>query len=251
MSSINSLGSSTSQQTQVSSQNSIYKVGADALIQAANSSEVQTSTKTQVSTFSRLISDAATRAEERDSSTNRDGLAAIAQSAVDKLLGESYQKNKATYDAEVPGSDEPQRLAQARQATDFTNGKGGNPFKGMSRDQLALIAYDDSGAFTTNERRAAWDESYDQEQVWKRSVVAKMMDEYHRTGKVSSDSYQDILDHYKSLPAIEEAQLPKDYDTQLKTLIKQTSNTESTQHKEELMSFLEHLTNRLGGNRPA
>ena len=139
----------------------------------------------QVSSLSRLLNDAAVRAETRDAITNRDGLAAIAQSTAHELYGESYTRNKAIHDAEVPNSDDSQRLAQAKQATAFTNGQGSNPFKGMSRDQLALIAYDDSGAFTVNERRAALSEADDQEYQWRVKVVAKMMDDYNRTGKIS------------------------------------------------------------------
>lgn len=67
----------------------------------------------QVSSLSRLLNDAAVRAETRDAITNRDGLAAIAQSTAHELYGESYTRNKAIHDAEVPNSDDSQRLAQA------------------------------------------------------------------------------------------------------------------------------------------
>nr|WP_230474181.1 hypothetical protein [Dickeya zeae] len=128
----------------------------------------------QLSGMARLLSEAATRAAARDANTDRSGLKAIADAAIEKLLGPGYNQNKAAYDAEVPNSTDPQRLAQATQATDFLNGKGTNPFKGMSRDQLALITYDDSGAFTVNERRAAWEEAYDQEKAWNEAMFAKM-----------------------------------------------------------------------------
>ncbi|MBI0504953.1 hypothetical protein F7096_22625, partial [Dickeya dianthicola] len=75
-------------------------------------------------------SEAATRAAARDAGTDRRGLAAIADATIEKLLGPGYNQNKAAYDAEVPDSTDPQRLAQATQATDFLNGKGTNPFKG-------------------------------------------------------------------------------------------------------------------------
>ncbi|WP_323636766.1 hypothetical protein [Pectobacterium polaris] len=70
-----------------------------------------------------------------------------------------------------------------------TDRDGANPFRGMPREQLALIAYDESGDFTVNERRAAWLESYDQEQQWKRAAIAKMDEEYNRTGQVSSGTF--------------------------------------------------------------
>ncbi|MFP3449799.1 hypothetical protein SB765_33250, partial [Pseudomonas sp. SIMBA_067] len=38
------------------------------------------------------------------------------------------------------------------------NGVDSNPFKGLVREQLSLIAHDEGGSFTINERRAAWEE---------------------------------------------------------------------------------------------
>lgn len=209
MNSINQLGTTTPQQTQVSERSFVNKTGETTYSQTSEIINTPNSATMQVSSLSRLLNDAAVRAETRDAITNRDGLAAIAQSTAHELYGESYTRNKAIHDAEVPNSDDSQRLAQAKQATAFTNGQGSNPFKGMSRDQLALIAYDDSGAFTVNERRAALSEADDQEYQWRVKVVAKMMDDYNRTGKISAETHQEVLDHYKSLPAIEESQLPK------------------------------------------
>ncbi|WP_038906686.1 hypothetical protein [Dickeya oryzae] len=201
----------------------------------------------QLSGMARLLSEAATRAVARDASTDRRGLAAIADATIEKLLGPGYNQNKAAYDAEVPDSTDPQRLAQATQATDFLNGKGTNPFKGMSRDQLALITYDDSGAFTVNERRAAWQESSDQHEAWAREVVARIMDEYNSKGRVSSSTYQSILDHYQSLPAIEEAQLPDGYASQLMTQIQQGGSDDAlTRQQEALRPLLNALTLRAG-----
>jgi len=221
MRSIIQLGAFTARQTQTNVQGTASNTKAASPAHAADASDTQTSAKAQVSSLSRLLSDAAIRAAARDASTSRNGLAAIARSSLEKFTGEHYARNKAAHDAEVPDSDDPQRLAQARQATDFTNGNGTNPFKGMSREQLALIAYDDSGAFTINERRAAWSEASDQEELWRRAIIAKMNDEYNRTGKVSARTHQAVLDHYKSLPAIEEAQLPTGYDIQLQAWIQQ------------------------------
>ncbi|ATO35620.1 hypothetical protein [Dickeya dianthicola] len=209
---------------------------------ATSTAQATNSGGVQLSGMARLLSEAATRAAARDAGTDRRGLAAIADATIEKLLGPGYNQNKAAYDAEVPDSTDPQRLAQATQATDFLNGKGTNPFKGMSRDQLALITYDDSGAFTVNERRAAWQESYDQNQEWKRAVVARIMEEYNSKGQVSASTYQSILDHYQSLPAIEEAQLPKGYASQLMTMIQQGGSDDAlTRQQEALRPLLNAL----------
>ncbi|MBP2836367.1 hypothetical protein [Dickeya parazeae] len=199
----------------------------------------------QLSSMARLLSEAATRAAARDASTDRSGLKAIADATIEKLLGPGYNQNKATYDAEVPDSTDPQRLVQATQATDFLNGKGTNPFKGMSRDQLALITYDDSGVFTVNERRAAWEESYSQEKAWNEAMFAKVKEEYDRTGRVSASSYRSMLEHYQSLPAIEEAQLPGGYASQLMTQIQQGGSDDAlTRQQEALRPLLNALTLR-------
>jgi hypothetical protein len=107
-------------------------------------------TTTDVSTLARQLSEAATRAEARHDEK--------ASGALDLITGNGYVANKAQHDAEVPEESTPQLLARAQQATAFVNGAGSNPFKGLSSDQLNLIAHDEGGAFTINERRAAWQE---------------------------------------------------------------------------------------------
>lgn len=57
--------------------------------------------------------------------------------------------------AEVPDSDDPERLAQAERATAYVHNKGGSPFGAVSRNTLAAIYYDYSGRYTYNERIAA------------------------------------------------------------------------------------------------
>ncbi|ASU41031.1 hypothetical protein hmeg3_23830 [Herbaspirillum sp. meg3] len=57
--------------------------------------------------------------------------------------------------AEVPKSDDPARLAQAKQATAYALSKGPSPFTALSRNELAAIYYDYSGRYTSNERIAA------------------------------------------------------------------------------------------------
>ncbi len=174
-----------------------------------------------VSTLARQLSEAAARAEARDAGLDYKALGEAAKVLLNQISGVSYTLNKARHDAELPNSDDPELLERARHATDFVNSRypgssivGKNPFAGMSRDQLALIAYDDSGAFTVNERRAALCESLDQEYEWRRMVLAKGDAEYNSTGKLTS-FFTEVLEHYESLPAIEQAQYPGNYVSQL------------------------------------
>ncbi|WP_330522119.1 hypothetical protein [Pseudomonas sp. AL 58] len=174
-----------------------------------------------VSTLARQLSEAAARAEARDAGLDRKALGEAAKVLLNQISGDSYTLNKARHDAELPNSDDPELLERARQATDFVNSRypgsnivGKNPFAGMSRDQLALIAYDDSGAFTVNERRAALCESLNQEYEWRRMVLAKGDAEYNSTGKLTN-FFTEVLEHYEGLPAIEQAQYPGNYVSQL------------------------------------
>ena len=118
----------------------------DKQVMEANTSTSRDVSDTTVSTLARQLSDAATRAGKQSA----DPLHAV--------TGDNYLANKARHDAERPNTDNPELLARARQATSFISGVDGNPFKGLTRDQLSLIARDEGGPFTVNERRAAWEE---------------------------------------------------------------------------------------------
>ena len=102
-----------------------------------------------VSILARQLSDAATRAETRVGHKSAELLEPITDG--------KYFANKAQHDAEIPDTTSEELLTRARQATGFVNGSNSNPFNGLTRDQLNLIAHDDGGPFTINERRAAWE----------------------------------------------------------------------------------------------
>lgn len=167
-----------------------------------------------LSSLSLQLSESAARAAERDSSLSRKELGAKASELLSKISGDGYFANKKANDAEVPNTQDSALLARAENATQFVNGSGKNPFAGMSSDQLSLIIYDESGSFTTNERRAAWKESFDQESAWRQKVVANSIAEYNETGKLTK-FFTAALEHYKDLPAIEQAQYPDSYETKL------------------------------------
>ncbi|GKW10194.1 MULTISPECIES: hypothetical protein [Pectobacterium] len=177
-----------------------------------------------VSTLARQLSDAAVRAEARDAKSDRSTLAAKARSVDDELVGVNYANNKKTHDAEIPNSDDPERLARAKQATAYNNRQGSNPFRGLSREQLALITYDDSGTFTVNERRAAWSEAYDQEQVWRTMAVAQSKLEWNRGEFKQTEFFKMVLAHHESLPLIEQVQAPEGYVPRLKYMIEMDFN---------------------------
>lgn len=164
-----------------------------------------------LSSLAQQLSDSASRADAQYAGLSHKELGATATALLSKITGTLYSASRTLNDAEVPESTDPERLARAKQATAFVNGNGQNPFAGLSRDQLSLITYDDSGLYTTNERRAAWEESFDQEYSWRQKAVAQAMAEYNSSGKLTG-FFSNVLEHYKTLPAIEQAQYPQDYE---------------------------------------
>ena len=200
----------------------------------------------KLSSLAQMLSEAATRAAERDTSNDRKSLATIAARATQPIHSPVFEQTKTARDAELPQSNDPQRLQQARQATAFLDGKGANPFSSLSREQLSLIIHDESGAFTVNERRAALTASDDQHQAWARAVSAQLMDDYNRNGYLSPKALKGILDYYKSLPPIMEAQLPDSYEQDLNTLIAHAESSQS-HSKDQLQSLLDLLMAQRAG----
>lgn len=180
--------------------------------------ESPTKTNVVFSSLAQQLSNSASRADAEYAGLSKKELGVKAAGLLKQITGPVYDANLALNNAEKPDSSDPDRLSRAADATNFVNGNGKNPFAGLSRDRLALITYDDSGLYTTNERRAAWEESYDQEYAWRKEAVAKAMAEYNSSGKLT-DFFGDVLDHFKTLPAIEQAQYPENYEAKLQKLI--------------------------------
>ncbi|KHS83299.1 MULTISPECIES: hypothetical protein [Pectobacterium] len=191
---------------------------------SVSSNESTTKDTSSVSSLARQLNDAATRAEARDSSTNHSKLASYAHSVIEELVGVSYINSHKIHVEELPDTDDPELLARAKQANDFANGRGTNPFKGLARDQLALIAYDDSNTFTVNERRAALLESSEQESAWSHWVVLKSKQEWNAGEFKQTEFFKLVLEHYEGLPLIEQVQAPANYESRLKHLIEMDYN---------------------------
>lgn len=116
----------------------------------------------ELSAFAQQLGAAAERAAARDSQLSRKELAAFAARILDSIGGAGYLLAKDFYDSQLPDTDDPELIERAKKANAFAMGTGDNPFKGLSRDQLSLIIYDESGAFTISERRAALSERTEQ-----------------------------------------------------------------------------------------
>lgn len=176
------------------------------------------------STLSRQLADSAVRAEHRENTLSRKQLGELAGKLNEQIWGNSYYANKAMHDKEVPNTSDRELLARAKSATDFVNlptkwdQTAKNPFAGLSSDQLTLIAYDDSGSYTVNERQAASYGAYRIEQAWKKKVCDMMMEEYARTGEAETPKVlAELLSYYRALPRIEQAQHPEGYEAGLQS----------------------------------
>lgn len=127
---------------------------------------------------------------------------------------------------ELPDSQDPARLELARQAVEFVLTEKNNPFAGLCREKLSHIAYEDTGAFTSAERHAAFEEMHERDNDYYRSVreqetfelnsgamkdsffylvrakyrVSQSMSEAERVAnsEMSADAYKNMLDSAKA-----------------------------------------------------
>ncbi|WP_425642497.1 hypothetical protein ACPUEK_04670 [Marinomonas gallaica] len=229
------------------SRNSLQSTGvaqnnAGDTVEKVASSDSQSTSGPKISTLAQQLNEAQIRADERDASLDRDALADKADSLRSQLSGSRYQQNKARHDAEVPQTNDPALLERAKQATAFINGNGTNPFARLAPDQLTLIIYDDSGTFTTNERRAALSEQGDQEYAWKAAVVAEMERQWRQNNGDFSEALEGIKEHYNNLPPIEEAQIAGNWRQDIENNIAHAkAQGNQTQPEPQIPSFFEML----------
>lgn len=201
----------------------------------------------KVSTLSRQLSESAARAEVRDKNTSRRELGDMARKLKDDFLGDSYNAQRAKHDSEKPKTDDSDLLARAQHATKYVDlastgdRSAKSPFAGLSAEQLTLIIYDDSGSYTVNERRAASYDANDIEQKWRVEVIARSSQE-SESNINTPQFYTDVLAHYKSLPPIEQAQYPVDYETRLLGRISQGGGVQRPKD-DRLLTLFEVLAN--------
>lgn len=180
-----------------------------------------------VSTLSQQLGESAVRAEARDKSLTRQQLSEFVTKSIAHISPESTSAKKALHDAEVPKTDDPELLERARQATIYVNKAAAqdptakNPFAGLTREQAALIAYDDKGPYTANERCAAYRHGNNLEEQWRAGLMARGWQESDSTGGRVPKFMTECLDHYRALPAIEQARYDDGYEGRLLTSIKE------------------------------
>nr|WP_314581597.1 hypothetical protein [uncultured Pseudomonas sp.] len=191
------------------------------VVREPSSSKVQAD-KASTSLLARQLSESALRSSKREQELSRDELAAYAKKQINNFALDGYTFGKSRHDREQPDTDDPEHLERATQATDYVNQTlngsryAKNPFAGLSREQLALIAYDDSGGYTVNERRSAWSESERIKSAWEKGAVTRAQLEISQTGGIAV-FLTEVLSFYRGLPKIEQVQecYPGNYEAEL------------------------------------
>lgn len=207
-----------------------------------------------LSTLSRQLAESAARAELRDKNMDRRQLGVEASRMLQATAASNWRLDSPDYKIELPDTSDPELLLRAKQAGEYiaryAHGHSGakNPFAGLSREQLNLIAYDDKGPYTMDERSAAYSAVCDIELEWNRGLWGPERIESAANNGRTPNFYAEVLAHYRTLEPIEQAQYPDNYESRLERQIKEASDPASTEKKDDfvLMTLFEILA-RYGG----
>lgn len=172
-----------------------------------------------VSTLAARLSKASTSITESTTGLEYKALNAKATKNIQTILYPFEGEQKAAAAKQIPQPNDAAAVQSAAAATAYLEGKGSNPFTGLSREQLSTITNDESGAFTVNERRAAYRQAHSEEEAWRTQVIAKAVKEYEESGKLT-EFFKESLAHFMELPKMEQVLYPEDYASGLADKIK-------------------------------
>lgn len=172
-----------------------------------------------ISTLAARLSKASTSITESTNGLDYNALGAKAATNIQTILYPFEGEQKAAAATQVPQPNDAAATQSAAAATAYLEGKGSNPFTGLSREQLSTITNDESGAFTVNERRAAYRQAHSEEEAWRMQVIAKAVKEYEDSGKLT-EFFKESLAHFMELPKMEQALYPENYASGLADKIK-------------------------------
>lgn len=185
-----------------------------------------------ISTLSRQLSESLARATIRDKTLSKSDLSFEAERILRQILDDTQQSADNDNSKNTPTTKSPELLDRARQAADYVassdrhDRSGTNPFNGLSRELLNAIIYDEAGAYTINERRAAYYAVFDIEREWRCQARGILNAESFAKVPNNSKFYIEVLVHYRSLPTIEKARYPDDYEARLEAAIKNPGKPE-------------------------
>jgi len=200
---------------------------------------IQSGPQETVSSLAKDLSKAASYAGSVNGALSTADIRDKARRIIGSLEGDASQVGKDSPDVKSPASGDFASSSRASQAEEFAKGNAENPFKGLSRDQLSVIVYDESETFTLSERRAALSETRSQEGLWQKSAANSGVNEFTTTGSLdkfvaSAQSY------YRSLPEFDKAQYPENQLERIDAVSKVVNGNTS----KEIVS--ENISNVLG-----
>jgi hypothetical protein len=197
-----------------------------------------TTDKASFSPLASQLNESTARAAKREAQMSHAELGKYGKARVDEFLQETPKANSFTRAMEVPNTRDPELLDRARKASEFVSRTiagdkhAKSPFENLSREQLNVIVYDDSGMFTQNERRAAWHGVQKMDDAWHKTTLSDGVLEQIRTGKASK-FYREALSYYKSLPAIEKAvSYPKNTEALINARLKNDATLPGTSNRQ-------------------
>lgn len=209
----------------------------------------------KLSSVAHQLSESAERARIRDSTLSRQQLGELGRELEYKVVNDGALEERARRALEVPDTEDPERLERAVQATRFVattyqaDPRVTNPFVGLPRNQLSLIVYDDSGAYTLNERGSAWKGIKQIDMPWNHKVMAEGQLEKTQTGG-KPNFYRECVAHYRALPTIEQAMHPADYEARTLRFMEEDLEAQRAGKKDETMLTLVELLARMNTQLP-
>lgn len=171
-----------------------------------------------LSPLSRQLAESASKAKVRDNTLSREQLRDEHRRLIQQLCGENY-------DSKRTDTSDPDLIKRARLATEYVVksdrhiGNLESPFASLSREELTLIVYDENGAYTTDERRAALRGIGEIERRWNRQVIQLGAMEVAAGVSNQPKFCAEIIAHYRTLPPIEQAVYPDNYEARLQAQI--------------------------------
>ncbi|MCV4262190.1 hypothetical protein [Pseudomonas capsici] len=203
-----------------------------------------------ISILSRQLSESAARAEARDQSLTRSQLGHLGLRLRAQFDAVSYFRSDAMQVLPDATIDDPVLKERDRQAVEYvirnmhSDPTARNPFAGLSYEQLTVIAYDEGDTFTLHERHAAYLGAWALEEEWRanmgsRSLQGAFTQELHVF-------YAENLAHYRSLPLIEQARYPEDYEADTEALMIEAAPA-GPRKNERLLTLFEILAGAIPG----
>lgn len=208
----------------------------------------------KISTLARQLSECAERAAVRDKTLSREELGNLASRLHDQLSSGRYVGGNIPKMLARSNADDPELLHRDHQAVLYNvNSMFGDkslqsPFHGLSRQDMVLILYDESDTFTINERYAAFLGANQLEQNFRENYCRRNFEGAFNEHPFLG--YAEPLMHYRSLPLIEQARYPEDYEARLESWMLEAWAEKPATDSKEFKTLFETIAQVLrNGNR--